>query len=105
MHRLARMIGVWLLLFAMVAAVVDATKSLGANGRIVMTPLAAQWQSLFPQSFDWLQQTAAAKLGPVAWNEAVLPVLDLPTWLILGVLGVLFYWAGQKRRTEQVFIN
>lgn len=105
MHRLSRAIGVILLLFAMVALVVDGTKSLGAGGEIVVTPLAEQWQSLAPESYaasqSWISETA----GQGFWEGAALPILGLPAWAILGVLGILFYWLGQKRQRTEVFIN
>ena len=43
---LLRIFGVWLLLLAMVAAVVDATKSLAGGGTWVVTPMGEQWQAL-----------------------------------------------------------
>jgi hypothetical protein len=105
MHFISRVIGVGLLLIAVVALVVDATKTLGANGVVVITPLDAQWQQLSPASLEWVKQSASAKFGPAVWNEMMLPVLHLPAWAIFGALGVLFYWAGQRRRQEQIYIN
>jgi hypothetical protein len=105
MHRLSRALGVILLLFAMVALVVDATKSLGAGGEIVVTPLAQQWQNLAPESFaaskSWVNETAGAGF----WDAAALPILSLPAWAIFGVLGILLYWLGQRRERTEVFIN
>jgi len=105
MHRLSRALGVILLLFAMVALVVDATKSLGAGGEVVITPLAQQWESLAPESFaasqSWVNETGGAGF----WETAALPILSLPAWAIFGVLGILFFWLGQKRQRTEVFIN
>ena len=42
---LLRLLGVWLLLLAMVAAVIDATKSLAGGGAWVVTSLGQQWQT------------------------------------------------------------
>ena len=82
MLLLLRIIGVWLLLVAMVAAVVDATKSLAGGGTWVVTPMGEQWKALNAQSLD------AAK-----------------AWVVFGILGVLLYWLGQKRKPVEVFIN
>ena len=46
MLMLLRIFGVWLLLLAMVAAVIDATKSLAGGGAWVVTPMGEQWQAL-----------------------------------------------------------
>ncbi len=89
----------------MVALVVDATKSLGADNKLVITPLATEWQQLWPQSFASVQQYVTEKAGANFWDQILLPFLHLPAWIIFGVLGVLLYWAGQKRRAEEVFIN
>jgi hypothetical protein len=32
-------------------------------------------------------------------------VLQAPTWVVFGILGVLLYWLGQKRKPVEVFIN
>jgi hypothetical protein len=105
LHRVSRVIGVWLLLVAMIALVVDGTKSLGNGGRIVVTPLAAQWQSLSPSSYQAARKAVDGALGAGVWSHSLVPVLDLPTWAIFGLLGLLFYWLGQKRRRIEVFIN
>ena len=50
MRTLLRIVGVWLLLLAMVAAVIDATKSLAGGGAWVVTPMGQQWQALSPET-------------------------------------------------------
>ncbi len=52
MLLLLRFIGVWFLLIAMVAAVVDATKSLAGGGTWVVTPMGEQWRAINTQSLD-----------------------------------------------------
>ena len=32
-------------------------------------------------------------------------ILHAPTWVVFGILGVLLYWLGQKRKPVEVFIN
>ena len=49
MRFVLRTLGIWLLLLAMVAAVVDATKSLAGGGAWAVTPLGEQWRQLFPE--------------------------------------------------------
>lgn len=105
MHRLARAVGVILLLFAMVALVVDGTKSLGAGGDIVVTPLVEQWRELAPETYDASKNWVDTTVGEGFWEAAALPILGLPAWAIFGGLGVLFFWLGQKRAQTEVFIN
>ena len=65
---LLRIFGVWLLLLAMVAAVVDATKSLAGGGAWVVTPMAEQWQALNADSLAatkaWVDQSRPLRVGP-----------------------------------------
>jgi hypothetical protein len=105
MLLLLRFIGVWLLLIAMVAAVVDATKSLAGGGTWVVTPMGDQWKALNAQSLDaakaWVESTAVTFL----WDPVIATILHAPTWVVFGILGVLLYWLGQKRKPVEVFIN
>lgn len=89
----------------MVALVVDATKTLGADGTIVMTPLAEQWQTSFPQTFADAKSWVETQAGPDVWESFLLPVLSLPTWLLFGLIGVLLFWLGRRRQRAEVYIN
>ena len=102
---LLRVFGAWFLLLAMVAAVVDATKSLGGGGSWVITPLATQWAELSPTSLEATKTAIVTNVGAFLWDPVLLSILQAPTWLVFGVLGILLYWLGQKRRPAEVFIN
>lgn len=105
LRRLSRVLGVWSLLIAMLTLVVDATKTLGGGGAIIVTPLAAEWQRLFPNSFNAAQQAIDMRFGAGFWQHSIVPILQGPTWLFFGVLGILLYWLGQKRRELEIFTN
>jgi hypothetical protein len=100
-----RSLGVWFLLLAMVAAVVDATKSLAGGGHLVVTSLAEQWSSLSPTSLGAAKAAVEAHVGPFLWNPAITTILELPTWFVFGLLGVALYWLGRKRHSVEVYIN
>ena len=100
-----RIFGVWLLLLAMVAAVVDATKSLAGGGAWVVTPMAEQWQALNADSLAATKAWVSTNLGPFVWDPVMTTILHAPTWVVFGILGVLLYWLGQKRKPVEVFIN
>ena len=102
---LLRIFGVWLLLLAMVAAVVDATKSLAGGGAWVVTPMAEQWQALNADSLAATKAWVGTNLGPFVWDPVMTTILHAPTWVVFGILGVLLYWLGQKRKPVEVFIN
>jgi hypothetical protein len=105
MLMLLRIFGVWLLLLAMVAAVVDATKSLAGGGAWVVTPMGEQWQVLSPDSLAASKAWIETNAGKFLWDPVMTTILHAPTWVVFGILGVLLYWLGQKRKPVEVFIN
>jgi hypothetical protein len=105
MLMLLRIFGVWLLLLAMVAAVVDATKSLAGGGAWVVTPMGEQWQALSPETLRNAKAAIEINVGPFLWDPVMTTVLHAPTWVVFGILGVLLFWLGQKRKPVEVFIN
>ena len=105
MLMLLRIFGVGLLLLAMVAAVIDATKSLAGGGAWVVTPMGQQWQALSPETLRDAKAAIETKVSTFIWDPIMTTILDAPTWVVFGILGVLLYWLGQKRKPVEVFIN
>jgi hypothetical protein len=105
MLLILRMFGVWLLLLAMVAAVIDATKSLAGGGTWVVTPMGEQWKVLNGDSLEAAKTWIETNAGPFFWDPVMTGILHAPTWVVFGILGVLLYWLGQKRKPVEVFIN
>ena len=105
MFLILRILGVWLLLLAMVAVVVDATKSLAGGGAWVVTPMGEQWRQLAPEMLEASRKWIMATAGDWLWDPVILSILAAPTWVVFGILGVLLYWLGQKRKPVEVFIN
>jgi hypothetical protein len=105
MLLLLRILGVWLLLVAMVAAVVDATKSLAGGGAWVVTPMGEQWRQLSPSTLEIAREWVLKHAGTFVWDPVIVTILSAPTWVVFGILGVFFYWLGQKRKPVEVFIN
>jgi hypothetical protein len=91
MLLLLRIVGVWFLLLAMVAAVIDATKSLAAGGAWVFTPLGQQWATLNPDSLATAKSWVETHAGTFMWNPMITEILNAPTWV--------------KRTPAEVFIN
>jgi hypothetical protein len=105
MRTLLRILGVWFLLLAMVAAVVDATKSLAGGGAWVVTPMGEQWKSLNAETLTGFENWIKTTVGTFLWDPVLITILAAPTWLVFGILGVFLYWLGQKRKQVEVFIN
>ena len=103
---LLRILGVWFLLLAMVAAVVDGTKTLAGGGQLVVTPLGDQWLALSPdEPFSRQGRGRHPCWRRRCGTRVIAHVLQAPTWLVFGLIGVRLFWLGRKRRPVEVFIN
>ncbi len=103
---IARFIGLWLIAGALVALVVDGTKTIAAS-TLTVTPLGTAWFSISPSSLmaaqGFIQQTVEAYVGHWLWDPLIQWILMLPTWLVLGLLGAWLLYAGRKRRMRAAF--
>ena len=103
---IARFAGLWLIAGALVALVVDGTKTI-AGSRLIITPLKQTWTTLGPASLQALQsfveQKVESHVGHWVWDPAIQWILALPTWAVLGVLGGWLAYMGRKRRTTAAF--
>jgi hypothetical protein len=64
-----------------------------------------QWQALSPDSLTAVKAWIETNAGKVLWDPVMTTILHAPTWVVFGILGVLLYWLGQKRKPVEVFIN
>jgi hypothetical protein len=93
-----------LLLTAVLAAVYDGTRTLAAD-RLVTTSAGEHWGKLAPSSLKGAQAFVQRTTHPLVWDTLVRPPLALPTWALLGGLGLLLAYAGRRRRRVNVFAN
>lgn len=100
-----RMLARPLLLIAVVALVYDGTRTLAGGSGLVITPLIEHWQSLFPGSLEAARQFVVRRVSPALWDGGLLKVLRMPSWLVIGLLGLALAWIGRKRQKVNVFIN
>lgn len=101
-----RIIGVWLLLVAMVALTIDGTKSLASGaGQWIVTPLGEHWFKLHAPSLNSFQAAIERYVHPALWDPGIISLLQIPSWVFFGVLGLLFYWLGRRRRRLNLYQN
>ena len=93
-----------LLLIAVIAAVYDGTRSVAA-GALVSTPLAEHWSKIAPGLLSATQSAVSRATHPLIWELGMRKVLLVPTWALFAVLGLLFAFAGRRRRRINVFVN
>ena len=104
---LARVTGIWLIAGALVALVVDATRSIAASS-ISVTPLGATWFALTPTNLvntqQFVQREVEAYIGQWLWDPVIQWLLLLPTWSVLGVLGFALAYLGRRRRARAAYV-
>jgi hypothetical protein len=100
MRLILRIAGTWLIALALVLAVIDGTKSLGANG-LVLTSLAKLWQQIHPASLAAVDDFFASRYFADLLDVALGVILDAPAFAVFGILGVFVALAGRQRRRER----
>jgi hypothetical protein len=99
-----RFLAAVLLLIAVIAAVYDGTRSVGAN-RLVTTSLADHWTTLAPTLLSTTKAAVQRSSHPMVWDMGVGRLLAVPAWGIFGGLGLILAYAGRRRRRTNVFAN
>jgi hypothetical protein len=93
-----RVVGFFLLAGAFAALVIDGTRSI-AGGMLSLTPLGTTIAWIAPTKFAELKPLID-HLNPFLWNPVMVHLLLLPTWLVIGGLGILIMALTQKRRPK-----
>ena len=96
---LFRFFGFWILAGGFVALVVDGTRSI-AGSRLVFTSARDAWTAVSPATFDQAR-TQVTGLAEWAWPDIAAPVLSLPRFAVLAVVGLLFLAIGRTRRRSR----
>jgi hypothetical protein len=96
MRFLLRFIGLWLLAGAFVALIIDGTASI-AGGTIRFNTFGQTWDNIHQDSKPLVKAFVDRRVGDWLWTSGIQVVLDQPTWLVLGVLGVILVLLGRKK--------
>ena len=96
MRLLFRLLGFACLAAAFAALIVDGTTSVAAN-KIVLHPLGDTLARLSPEGLEHIHAFVVAKV-PFLWDPVLGSLLLLPTWAVLGVLGLLLLGLTRKPR-------
>jgi hypothetical protein len=90
-----RLLGLVLLAAGFVFVIYDGTKSI-ADQTIYISKFSQTWAEIHQQS---LQAAQGLVEKNVAWLWAVIqPVLEQPTWLVLGTIGMVLILLGRKKK-------
>lgn len=92
-----RSFAVVFLALAVIFAVLDGARSVGASEWVVK-PLLDIWARGAPESLGDAEAFMTHYIGVAGWDTVFVPVLEQPGWLVFGVLALLFYLAGYRRK-------
>lgn len=96
---IGRTIGFFLLAAGFVALIADGARAV-ANGQFSATPLVVSVVQVFPnQASGWLQ-AAERQLPPMLWQWIAQPLLALPSFVVLGLLGLGLLYLARPRRAR-----
>jgi hypothetical protein len=100
---LARFTGLWLVAGALVALVVDGTKTI-ASSSLTVTSLGATWAAINPallmRTQEFVQRSVETYVGHWLWDPVIQWILMLPTWVVLGAVGAWLIYVGRRRRIK-----
>ena len=102
--RLASSLAWILLLLAVIALTSDLTRT-ATGGPRAFTSALSYWQSMSPQSLASTSGFIRKSLHPLLWDAGLLRILILPTWLLLGAIGLLCAVVGRRKRRVNIFAN
>lgn len=91
-----RSFSVVFLALAVIFAILDGARSVGAS-ELVVKPLLDIWGRGAPESLGDVEAFMRYYIGTATWDKVFIPVLEQPGWLVFGVLALLFYWGGYRR--------
>ncbi|MBN8995234.1 MAG: hypothetical protein J0H94_08410 [Rhizobiales bacterium] len=103
---IARFAGLWLIAGALVALVVDGTKTI-AGSALAITSFRQTWTTLSPATLEaaeaFIHDKVESHVGHWIWDPAIQWVIALPTWVVLGAIGGWLAYMGRKRRVSPAF--
>ncbi|MCL7997054.1 hypothetical protein M8994_02210 [Brucella sp. 21LCYQ03] len=91
-----RSLAVVCLALAVIFAVLDGARSVGAQ-EFVVKPLLDMWAVGAPELLGDAEAFVTHYIGIAAWDRVFVPLLEQPGWLVFGILALLFYLAGHRR--------
>jgi hypothetical protein len=92
------------LLIASVALASDMTKTATSSG-VRLTPVEDHWRALAPQSLANAQGFIQRSTHKLVWSAAVSPLLQVPTWVFFGAVGLLAVLVTRRRREVNIYVN
>lgn len=93
------------LLVATIALVADATPAFHGISAFRPTPFSEHIAELAPHSLGEVRKAVSETLHPAVWEYGLGVLIELPTFLLFGLLGGFAAYAGRRRQRINVFAN
>ena len=94
-----RMLALLFLVLAVITAILDVTRSI-ADSAPVVTALGQEWFNFHLSSLNFIQAIIQRYVHPAIWDPGVQSILLLPSWLVFGVLALLFGLIGRRKKRK-----
>jgi len=94
---LLRLIGVIVLAAGFILLMYDGAKSI-ADSRVYIYKLGQLWTDIHVASLQSAQARVQETLPSVIWDPVITTILDQPSWLIFGIVGIVLILLGRKRK-------
>ncbi len=92
---LFRFVAAVFLAVAIIALIVDATRSISVS-QWIFTPLGALWYEIDNGSLNLVQALVQRYLHPAIWDPGIQTLLTAPAFAAFFALAFLFYLLGRK---------
>jgi hypothetical protein len=91
-----RLLGLVLLAAGFVFFIYDGTKSI-ADQTIYISKFSQTWAEIHQQSL-LATQALVENSAPWLWTTVIHPVVEQPTWLVLGTTGLILILLGRRKK-------
>ena len=99
MKTLLRILALFSLAIAVIAAVLDVTRSI-ADSSVVFTPLGLDWYNFAPSSLNQAQNIIQELVHPVIWDPIIQTILLAPSWAVFTILWMIFSLLGSRKKAK-----
>ena len=94
-----KLLALLFLVLAAITAILDVTRSI-ADSSIVMTALGQDWFNYSRDTLNFSQAIVQRYVHPAIWDPGIQKILQAPSWLVFGILALLFALFGRRRRKK-----
>jgi hypothetical protein len=96
-RSLFRSLGMVFLAAGFIFVIYDGTKSIADKG-LHITKLGQTWSDIHQNSLLALKPLIEQKVGGWLWNPVMQTILEQPTWMILGIVGMMLILMGRRKK-------